>query len=128
MGQNKTILIFICLIGLFISCVDLFEKKQMIYGPYYVSKDPGNLSPTLFLDLGDGNAIGRVSNIKRAGHINKTIVVETQNGYYFIDSKKDNKFLNGTDIIGQLKTNEQFSRLLDSLQIIDFKFDYCIQK
>jgi hypothetical protein len=114
--------------GLLTSCVDLYSKRHKIDGPYFVELDPGANYQTLYFDLGDGNAIGRIENVKRVGHTHKFIIAETQNGYHFIDRQKDNKFLNGSEIIGDTKTHDYFIYWLDSLKIKDFKFDYYLDK
>jgi hypothetical protein len=126
---NYKTLIFISLISLIIpSCVDLFEDKHKIYGPYYVSSDPGANYQTLWYDLGDGNSIGRVMDVKKVGHIGKIIIAESQDSFYIFDSQKDNKYLNSADIIGRPKSHEQFLKLLDSLKVSDFQFDYYLDK
>lgn len=135
--RNK-ILIFIVFVqsGLLTSCLNKTEKKndglntseKKIDGPYFVAPDPAADYKTLYFDLGDGNSIERVRNIKRAGHTEKFIIAEVQDGYYFIDRLKDNKFLNSHDIIGNVKTHEYFLKWLDSLQIYNFEFDYYMAK
>ncbi len=112
----------------FASCVDQFETKHNIYGHYFVSPDAGSNYQTLYLEIDDGNAIGRVPDVKRAGHINKTIVAETNEGFYFIDSEKDNQYLNSTDIVGKPKSHAEFLKLLDSLNVKDFAFGYSVDK
>src|ERR1035437_5419082 len=127
--MNKTTILFsIILCGLLTSCFDLYTRHYEIDGPYFVESDPAADCKTLYYDLGDGNAIERVRDIKRAGHTDKFIIVEGQDGYYFIDRKKDNKFLNGSEIIGCKKSHEYFLNWLDSLKIINFKFDYYLKK
>lgn len=113
--------------GLLSSCVDLSNQHQ-IDGPYFVASDPTANYQTLYFDLGDGNAIERVRNVKRVGHTGAFIIVETQKGYYFIDRKKDHQFLNGNDIIGTPKTQDHFIHWVDSLKIKDFKFDFYTEK
>lgn len=120
------IVIFMC--GLLTSCFDLNSKRHKIDGPYFVESDPGADFKTLYFDLGEGNAIERVENVKRVGHTNKFIIAETQDGYYFIERQKDNKFLNGSEIIGEIKTHNYFLYWLDSLKIDHFKFDYYLEK
>ena len=114
--------------GLFTSCFDLNSKRHKIDGPYFVESDPGADNKTLYFDLGDGNAIERVENVKRVGHTNKFIIAETQDGYYFIERQKDNKFLNGSEIIGEIKTHNYSLNWLDSLKIDHFMFDYYLEK
>ncbi len=128
MKVNLKILFALILCGLISSCFDLNTVHQEIDGPYFVESDPGADYNTLYYDLGEGNAIARVRNIKRAGHTDKLIIVEVQDGYYFIDRQKDNKFLNGNEIIGDIKSHEYLLNLLDSLKIDNFKFDYYIEK
>ena len=124
----KIWVIVICICGLLPSCFDLYSTRYEIDGPYFVESDPGANWQTLYYDLGDGNAIGRVEDVKRVGHTDKFIVAETQNGYYLIDRQKDNKFLNGNEIIGTAKTHDYFLKWLDSLRIENFKFDYYLEK
>ncbi|MBL7936677.1 MAG: hypothetical protein JNM51_12800 [Bacteroidia bacterium] len=112
----------------FASCVDQHETKHRIYDHYFVSLDPGANYQTLYYELDDGNAIGRVSDVKRAGHINKIIVAETNEGFYFINSEKDNQYLNSTDIIGKPKNHDEFLKLIDSLNVRDFTFGYNVDK
>jgi hypothetical protein len=121
---NRTTHFLLLVCGLYASCGDAFSKRHNIVEPYFVELDPGAAYQTLYFDLGDGNAIARVQNVKRAGHTDKFIIAETPDGYYFIDRQKDNKFLNGNEIIGDPKTHEYFIYLLDSLRIEDFKFEY----
>ena len=124
----KIWVIVICICGLLPSCFDLYSKRHEIDGPYFVELDPGASWQTLYYDLGDGNAIGRVEDVRRVGHTDKFIVAETQKGYYLIDRQKDNKFLNGNEIIGIAKTHDYFLKWLDSLRIENFKFDYYLEK
>lgn len=116
------------LCALLTSCFDLYTTRYEIDGPYFVETGPGESYKTLYYDLGDGNAIGRVENIKRAGHTDQFIIAEVEKGYYFIDRQKDNKFLNGNEIIGSLKSHDYFLNWLDSLKIANFKFDYSLEK
>lgn len=118
--------LFLC--GLLTCCFDLYTRHYEIDGPYFVESDPAADYKTLFYDLGNGNAIERVRNIKRAGHTDKLIIVEGQDGYYFIDRQKDNKYLNSNEIIGDIKSQEYFFNLLDSLKVDNFKFDYYLEK
>ena len=113
--------------GLLSSCVDLSQQHQVV-GPYFVAADPEADYETLYFDLGNGNGIERVRNVKRVGHTDAFIIAETQKGYYFIDRQKDNKFLNGDDIIGNPKTTADFIHWLDSLKIKDFRFDFYREK
>ena len=99
-------------------------EQHKIVGPYFVHADPSATYETLYYDLGEGNAIGRVEDVKRVGHTDKFIIAETQDRYYFIDREKDNRSLNGDQIIGNIKTQEYFIHWLDSLKIKEFKFDY----
>jgi hypothetical protein len=69
-----------------------------------------------------------VLDVKKVGHIDKIIVAESQEGFYVFDSEKDNKYYNSADIIGQPKSQDQFLKLLDSLNIADFRFDYYLDK
>jgi hypothetical protein len=108
--------------------MDLYSKRHKIDGPYFVESDPGADYKTLYFDLGDGNAIERVENVKRVGHANNYIIAETQDGYHFIDRMKDNKFLNGNEIIGNAQTHDYFLKWLDSLKIENFKFEYELEK
>ena len=114
--------------GLLTSCVDLFPNRHKIDGPYFVESDPGAAYETLYFELGDGNAIARIENVKKVGHTDKFIIAETQEGYHFIDRQKDNRYLNGNEIVGDLKTHDYFIKWLDSLKIKDFKFDYYLEK
>lgn len=114
--------------GLMASCTDLHSERHTIDGPYFIEAAPEANYKTLYLDLGDGNAIGRVENVKRVGHTTHFIIAETHNGYYFINRQKDNRFLNGNEIIGDAKTQDYFINWLDSLKIEDFKFDYYLEK
>jgi hypothetical protein len=116
------------LCGLLASCIDLFSTRHELDGPYFVESDPGANFKTLYFDLGDGNAIRRIENVKRVGHTDKYIIVETQDGYRFIDRQKDNKFLNGNEIVGDTKSHDYFLNWLDSSKIEDFKFDYYLEK
>jgi hypothetical protein len=100
----------------------------MIVGPYVVKADPGANYQTLYYDLGDGAAIGRVENVNRVGHTDRFIIAQTPEGYYFINRQKDQQFLNGSEIIGSLKTQEYFLNWLDSSNIKNFKFDYYSEK
>ncbi len=106
------------------SCVELFSKRFTIDGPYFVESDPGANYQTLYFDLGNGNAIERVENVIRVGHTEKFIIAETKDGYLFIDRQKDNKFLNGKEIIGDTKTHDYFIKWLELSKIKDFEFDY----
>lgn len=125
----KTLAIIVfCVCGLLTSCFTFYSKQHKIAGPYFVETDPDANYQTLYYDLGDENSIGRVENVKRVGHTDKFIIAETQDGYYFIDRQKDNKFLNGSEIIGDKKTHSYFLNFLDSLKIKDFKFDYYLEK
>ena len=110
--------------GLLTSCFDLYNKQYIIDGPYFVQLDPGSSYNTFYFDLGSGNAIGRVRDVKRVGHTDKFIIAEVKEGYYFIDRQNDNKFLNGSDIIGRLRSRDFFLKWLDSLKMENFKFDY----
>ena len=121
-------IIFLAVCGLMTSCFDLYTKRYDIDVPYFVEADPGADYKTLYFDLGDGNAISRVENVKRVGHTDKFLIAETNDGYYFIDRQKDHKFLNGNEIIGDTKTHDYFINWLDSLKIEDFKFDYYLEK
>jgi hypothetical protein len=104
----KIWVIVICICGLLPSCFDLYSKRHEIDGPYFVESDTGANWQTLYYDLGDGSAIGRVEDVRRVGHTDKFIVAETQNGYYLINRQKDNKFLNGNEIVGTAKTHDYF--------------------
>ncbi len=128
MNNKQSIILVLALFGLLASCIDLYSKRHVIDGPYFVESDPGADFKTLYFDLGEGNAIGRVENVKRVGHTDKYIIAETQDGYHFIDRMKDNKFLNGNEIIGNAQTHDYFLNWLDSLKIENFKFDYNIEK
>src|SRR5690242_16113698 len=122
------IIVVLCTCELLVSCFDLYSKRYKIDGPYFVETDPGANYQTLYYDLGDGTAIGRVKDVKRVGHIGKFIIAETKEGYYFIERQKDNKFLNGNEIIGSPRTHDYFLKWLDSLKIKKFKFDYYLKK
>ena len=124
----KSLIFIIIFSGHLTSCFDQNTAKEKIDGPYFVASDPAADYKTLFFDLGDGNSIERFRNIKRVGHTDKFIIVEAQEGYYFIDRLKDNKFLNGNDVIGNVKTHEYFLNWLDSLKIDNFEFDYYMEK
>lgn len=126
MRNITIILLFFC--GVLTSCVDLYSKEDKIDGPYFVATDPAGEYKTFYYDLGDGNSIERVRDIKRVGHTDKYIIVEKLKGYYFINRVKDNKFLNGNEIIGKLKSHEYFLNWLDSLKIGNFEFDYNMEK
>jgi hypothetical protein len=128
MKINRSTLFLLVVCGLLISCVDLNSKRYNIDGPYFVELDPGAAYHTLYFDLGEGNAIDRVENVSGVGHTNKFIIAKTHDGYYFIDRQKDNKFLNGNEIIGDAKSHDYFINWLDSLKIEDFKFDYDLEK
>lgn len=121
-------IIVLTICGLMASCVDLYSRRHTIAGPYFVEAAPEASYKTLYLYLGDGNAIGIVENVKRVGHTNHFIIAETHSGYYFIDRQKDNRFLNRNEIIGDSKTQDYFINWLDSLKIEDFKFDYYLKK
>ena len=110
--------------GLFISYFDLYQKYYEIDDSYFVASDPVTSAKTLYYDLGDGDAIQRVSNVKKVGHTEKFIIVEVLSGYYFIDRQKDNEYLNSNEIIGTIKSNKYFHHYLDSLKINNFKFDF----
>ncbi len=124
--QSTTLLLALC--GLLASCFDSYSTRHEIDGPYFVASDPGTAYMTLYFNLGDGDAIARVKNVKRVGHTDKYIIAETQDGYHFIERQKDNKFLNGYEIIGDTKTHDYFLNWLDSSKIEDFKFDYYLEK
>ncbi len=128
MKTKRWAIFVLAICGLLTSCVDLYSKRHKIDGPYFLELDPRANYQTLYFDLGDGNAIGRIENVKRVGHTHKFIIAETQDGYHFIDRQKDNKFLNGSEIIGDTKTHDYFIYWLDSLKIKDFKFDYYLDK
>ena len=128
MIDKSLLFITFILSGLLTSCFDLNTTEKKIDGPYFVASDPAADYKTLYFDLGEGNSIERVRNIKRAGHTDKFIIAEGQDGYYFIDRLKDNKFLNGSDIIGNVKSHEYFLNWLDSLHIDNFEFDYYLEK
>ena len=80
------------LCGSITSCFDLRTKRYNIDGPYFVEADPAEDFQTLYFDLGDGDAIGRVENVKRVGHTDKFIIAETIDGYYFINRQKTINF------------------------------------
>jgi hypothetical protein len=84
--------IVVCMCGLLVSCFDLFSKRHKIDGLYFVQTDPGASYQTLYYDLGNGNAIGRVEDVERVGHIKKFIVAETKKGYYFMTDRKTISF------------------------------------
>ena len=128
MNIKQSIFFLLALYGLLTSCFDLYSTRQEIDGPYFVESDPGANYKTLYFDLGDGDAIERIENVKRVGHTDKYIIVETQDGYRFIDRQKDNKFLNGNEIVGDTKSHDYFLNWLDSSKIEDFKFDYYLEK
>jgi hypothetical protein len=122
--KQKSLIFITLLSGLLTSCFDLYTTEKKIDGPYFVASDPAADYKTLYFDLGDGNSIERVRNIKRAGHTDNFIIVEVQDGYYFIDRQRDNKFLNGNEITGDIKSHEHLLKWLDSLNIDNFAFDY----
>lgn len=88
MNIKRSTYILLLVSGVLMSCVDLYSTRHHIDGPYFVELDPGVDYQTLYFDLGNGNAISRVKNIKRAGHTDKFIIAETQDGYYFIDRSR----------------------------------------
>ena len=45
-----------------------------------------------------------------------------------IERQKDNKFLNGSEIIGTAKTHDYFLKWLDSLRIENSRCDYYLEK
>ena len=110
------------------SCQNLYSQVFKIVGPYFVAKDPAGDYKTLFYDLGNGNSIERVRNVKRVGHTRNFIIIEEQNGYYIINRKKDNKYLNGNEILGKRKTHDQILIFFKSNKIIDFHYDYFLEK
>lgn len=128
MNFKQPTILLIALFVLLTSCIDLFSARHEIDGPYFVESDPCTAFMTLYFNLGDGNAIARVKNVKKVGHTDKYIIAETQDGYHFIERQKDNKFLNGNEIIGDTKTHDYFLNWLDSSKIEDFKFDYYSEK
>lgn len=113
--------------GLLTSCVDM-SSRQKIDGPYFVELDPGTHTHTLYFDLGDGNAIGRVANVVKVGHTDKFIIAGTKDGYHFINRRRDNMYLNGDEIVGDRKSHAYFTKWLDSLKIKQFEFDYYSNK
>ena len=128
MKRQKTIILFIIVASFLQSCFDLHENRTYVVGKYFIEADPGIPLKTLYLDLGDGNAIGRIVDVKRVGHTPKLIFAETYDGYYIFEIAKDNKDLNSSEIIGLPKSHEYFLRVLDSLNIKDFEFDYYLEK
>jgi hypothetical protein len=128
MTIKQSTILFLALCGLLVSCFDLYSTRQEIDGPYFVESDPVANYKTLYFDIGNEDAIARVENVKRVGHTDKYIIVETQDGYRFIDRQKDNKFLNGNEIVGDTKTHDYFLNWLDTSKIEDFKFDYYLEK
>ena len=128
MNTKQSTILLLALCGLLTSCFDSYSTRHEIDGPYFVASDPGTAYMILYFNLGDGNAIARVKNVKKVGHTDKYIIAETQDGYHFIDRQKDNKFLNGNEIIGDKKTHDYFLNWLDSSKIKDFKFDYYLEK
>jgi hypothetical protein len=122
---SRTLLFLLISILLFVtSCVDLYTKEYKIIGPYYVAKDPVASYKSLYYDLGNGCAIERIRDVKRVGHTKNHIIVEIQEGFYFINRDKDSKYLEGRDVRGELKNHDYFLKWLDSLKISDFQFDY----
>jgi hypothetical protein len=115
------LIVYLCL--RLTSCINL-SRDTIIEQPYFVSSDPAGSFNTLYYNLGNGNAIERVRNVKRVGHTDKFIIAEVEDGYYFIDKKNDTKFLNSEEIIGKLSTPKYFLSWLDSMKITNFEFDY----
>jgi hypothetical protein len=109
-------------------CQDIIERKDTIIDPYFVADNLGTLQKTLYYDLGDGNSIGRLNEVKRVGYTKTHIIAEKENGFYFIDREKDHKYLNGSDIVGKVQSREYFLNWLDSMEIQDFLFTYFAEK
>jgi hypothetical protein len=104
--RDRIIMLFtIILAGSFIACFDRNSTEGKVDGPYFVASDSFSNLKVLYYHVENGSPIERVRNVKRVGHTDKFIIVEVQNGYYFIDRSKDNESLNGNEIIGDLKTH-----------------------
>ncbi len=104
------------------------SSRQKVDAPYFVELDPGTHTHTLYFDLGDGNAIGRVANVVKVGHTDKFISAGTKDGYHFINRRRDNMYLNWDEIVGDRKSHGYFTKWLDSLKIKQFEFDYYSNK
>jgi hypothetical protein len=123
MFRNSILILTLSFCLVLNSCVEL-SRNTKIDETYFVDNDPNGSFKTLYYSLDDGNSIVRVQKVKRVGHTNKFIIAEIEDGFYFIDKQKDNQYLNGEDIIGNIRTHEYFISWLDSMKISNFEFDY----
>jgi hypothetical protein len=88
-------------------CFDLIEWKYWSDENYSVTINPGTASSkTLYYDLENNNAIGRVDFVKRIGSNKKYIIVESTKSekdntiqYCILNKEKDSKYLNGDEIM-----------------------------
>jgi len=78
----------------------------------------------LVYDLGSNSSIGRISCLDKVGFKNQYIFGESQNQYYWFDKSKDNRNFNSDEIVNGPFSKNEFYRLLDSLSINDFEFQY----
>lgn len=119
--KTKLFFIPLTILFLFVSCSDLSENQIRIDEKYFIETDPAADFKTLYYDLGNGTAIERIRNIKKAGHTENHIVVQAVNDFYFIEKGKDNQDLNAQEMV-EKKSTAEFKNWLREHK--DFKFDY----
>lgn len=113
------ILIFL---GVSIIAYWYFTKNETIGDHYEIINKMG--SKHLVYDLGSNSSIGRIRCLDKVGFKNQYIFGESKNQYYWFDKSKDNRYFNSDEIVNGPISKIEFYRLLDSLSIKDFEFQY----
>ena len=101
------------------ACTDLFIRETLIYGPYYVARDPSASGYSLFYRGPDGVDYDRFQDVSQVGYKAKHVFIKSGPRYYWFAVRNDRPTDNGDpairDLISTPLTPAQFQRLTDSL-------------
>lgn len=118
MKASELVLIFFLLLVL-PGCMDQCTPQKKIAGPYYLVEDPQDCW-SLNYDLGDSGH-GRLRCIDSLEWTDEFLFAVASSGYYFLDKTKDEGLLNANEIVRGPFNRNTYLKLLDSLNIKDFK-------
>jgi hypothetical protein len=100
-------------------CMDQCAHKKNISGPYYLVKEVQDCW-CLYYDLGNAGH-GRLRCIDSLEWNDKFLFAVSSSSYYFLDKTKDEGPLNDNEIVRGPFSRNSYLKLLDSLNIKDFK-------
>ena len=129
MKGNKNYLFLIGLTIVLSSCfMDLNQRRQEIYGPYYIANDPSSDCKTLVYEINNILDAERINCVEKAGQINDYIIVETGGKFQYLKISEDKPSdLGDPEVknnISRPLNKAEFQKFLDSLKIKKFEFSY----